>query len=171
MNENELMHYGVLGMKWGVRKDPSKTYAKVTRKLNKLQDEYTYGNAFQRWKASRKSEKLRGAMYTTFAKIKSSDIDDESIRIGKKYVNYLLGLDEDPRFSYDSKRGKFKYAPPDMRNKTNKQQSKPESKYKSRAEVEKVYEDKWNRAAKNGASDLDLELIELERMEELDKFE
>lgn len=84
MNENELMHYGVLGMKWGVRKDPSKTYAKVARKLNKLHDEYTYGNAFQRRKASRKSEKLRGAMYTAFAKIKSSDIDDESIRIGKK---------------------------------------------------------------------------------------
>lgn len=90
MNENELMHYGVLGMKWGVRKDPSKTYAKVARKLNKLHDEYTYGNAFQRRKASRKSEKLRGAMYTAFAKIKSSDIDDESIRIGKNmWIIYL----------------------------------------------------------------------------------
>lgn len=33
----ELMHYGVLGMKWGVRRgNASKAYAKASKKLNRL---------------------------------------------------------------------------------------------------------------------------------------
>lgn len=36
MNQNELMHYGVLGMKWGVHKNPSRAFAKAKKKDNKL---------------------------------------------------------------------------------------------------------------------------------------
>lgn len=32
----ELQHYGVLGMKWGVRRNPSRAYAKAGKKLSKL---------------------------------------------------------------------------------------------------------------------------------------
>lgn len=33
--QNELQHYGVLGMKWGVRKNPSKAYARAVKKKEK----------------------------------------------------------------------------------------------------------------------------------------
>lgn len=37
MNEQEyLAHYGILGMKWYKRKNPSKAYAKAVKKKNKL---------------------------------------------------------------------------------------------------------------------------------------
>lgn len=36
ITNGELKHYGVVGMKWGVRKDPSKAYGRASRKLNRL---------------------------------------------------------------------------------------------------------------------------------------
>lgn len=36
----DLEHYGVLGMKWGVRKDPSKAYRKASTKASKLKKKY-----------------------------------------------------------------------------------------------------------------------------------
>lgn len=37
MSQNELRHYGVIGMKWGVRRgNTSKAYEKASKKLNRL---------------------------------------------------------------------------------------------------------------------------------------
>lgn len=41
---NELAHYGVLGMKWGYRKDPQKAFAKAAAKKNRLERRAAKGN-------------------------------------------------------------------------------------------------------------------------------
>lgn len=37
MDEEYLAHYGILGMKWGVRKNPQRAYQKASKKYDKLE--------------------------------------------------------------------------------------------------------------------------------------
>lgn len=52
VRNDELMHYGVVGMKWGVRRNREKALAKSTAKLKKIEDKSI--------KYNRKAETLRG---------------------------------------------------------------------------------------------------------------
>lgn len=62
-SSNELCHYGVLGMKWGVRKDPSKAYRKASKKLDRLKKKTTKRQA----KATKKQNKAIKAARRTYS--------------------------------------------------------------------------------------------------------
>lgn len=115
MNENERMHYGVLGMKWGVHKgNVSQAYGKATTKRRKLENNVTkakkaYEKATvkantgvsykyqklqakadrtkaQYIKAQRKAERWIKAMDKTFKDYDVNNLPTEKINKGKEFV-------------------------------------------------------------------------------------
>lgn len=87
-NDQSLEHYGVLGMKWGVRKDPQKAYDKSGQKLQKLDTKATkYTNQAQKSmeKAWQKNNRAQRAIL--FKGIKKWRAAGQTNRTIKKYAN------------------------------------------------------------------------------------
>lgn len=57
ITNSELKHYGVIGMKWGVRRNPSKAYGKASKKLVKLNNKVEKKQVKARKKAERADNK------------------------------------------------------------------------------------------------------------------
>lgn len=70
MYSNELQHYGVLGMKWGVKRGKtSKAYQKASKKLSKLDDRVTSSEN----EVIKRSQKYDNAMASRFATNRRQD--------------------------------------------------------------------------------------------------
>lgn len=71
VSQDVLAHYGVLGMKWGVRKDPERAHARASTKLRKL-DKKLYKKSLKMQKAHAKATE-KAAKATTERKLRKAE--------------------------------------------------------------------------------------------------
>lgn len=80
LNPDELMHYGVLGMKWGVKKNPTKAFHKAERKQLSFTEKATKYDA-KAAKYKLKSTKARaGGIFRSSNHEKAAKYDTKSAR-------------------------------------------------------------------------------------------
>lgn len=95
-----LAHYGVLGMKWGVRKDPSKAYGKAIKKKNTLKKkavDYEVKSAKTRQKALKKETKATNEkQYEKARKLEfqANKYALKSANLQKKGLNWVKKMDK-----------------------------------------------------------------------------
>lgn len=79
LDTSELAHYGVLGMKWGVRKDPDRAYSKSIKKLKKIDS--AHAKAAERVaKAQKKGLENKAQKLAN----RSANIERKSVRLQSK---------------------------------------------------------------------------------------
>lgn len=67
MDDLIIEHYGVLGMKWGVRKNPAKAYSRATAELAKRKKKSGERTKKKVYKLSRKAQRLNRKASKRFA--------------------------------------------------------------------------------------------------------
>lgn len=94
--EKALQHYGVLGMKWGVRKDPNKAANKAIKKLKKIENksqkakEIAIGNRLNSAQLERKSVRYSEKASRTVNTKKRTKLENKAKTLHAQYLNRNL---------------------------------------------------------------------------------
>ena len=87
---DELYHYGVLGMKCGVKRNPGAAYTKATSKSSRLVNQYinksSRANSYAE-KARKKAVNWNKKISKAFKNADVSKIDNSVVDAGRKTVN------------------------------------------------------------------------------------
>ena len=99
---NTLMHYGVLGMKWGVRRgNASKAFAKAAKKANKLEYKATQANLKSAKLAKKALKKeMRATNEDQFKKarkqqFKANKLKLKSAKLEKKALKWTKSMEKE----------------------------------------------------------------------------
>ena len=94
MNENSLCHYGVLGMKWGIRKNRSKTSfsrKKKTSKKDQNKIKGTVGSTKKKTNVKKLSDsELQGKIRRLQLEKQYRDLKKDEVSAGKKLLGEIL---------------------------------------------------------------------------------